>query len=64
MQNIYKIKFKNSFKDNFYNLSCNLKIYENDKNEILISRDNLLIRQDMFNFVSYINNNDNDYEKS
>lgn len=64
MQNIYKIKFKNSFKDNFYNLSCKLKIYENDKNEILISRDNLLIRQDMFNFVSYINNNDNDYEKS
>ena len=62
MQNVFKINFKDSFKDNFYNLSCEIKVYENDKNEILLSEDNLLERQDIFNFVSYLNKNSNDYE--
>ena len=64
MQNIFKINFNDSFKDNFYNLSCNILVYENDKNEILLSEDNLLERQDIFNFISYLNSNSNEYENN
>ena len=52
------------FEDNFYNLSCNILVYENDKNEILLSEDNLLERQDIFNFISYLNSNSNEYENN
>lgn len=59
MQNISNINFSHKLNNGFYTLFCKLKIYAKDKKDMLYSLDNLLARDNLFNFIAYINENKN-----
>lgn len=61
-QNIFKIKFFfRHISNDFLKLSSEVFVNEKDKKSFYIEEENLLKRQNVFNFISYINEYKNDY---